>query len=53
MLVQARPAPSADQSLPLLRLLSFRLERPPGYPADAATQPQLLLRGAHGLLRRL
>ena len=35
------------------RLLFFRPARRPVYPVDAATQPHLILRRAHGVLRRL
>ena len=51
--LQARPASSADQSRSLPRLLGFRAARRPVYTVDTVTEPHLLFRGAHGLLRRL
>ena len=53
LVFQARPARSADLPRSLPRLLVFRPARRPLYPVDAATHPHLLLRGAHGHLRRL
>ena len=50
---QARPALSADLPRPLSCPNVFLPARRPVYPADATTQPHLLLRRAHGRLRRL
>ena len=49
LVFQARPVLSVDLSRPLPHPLVFRPERRPVYPVDAATQPHLLLRRAHGL----